>query len=78
MDRLPFASEMVQDSGSRLYVSGLLNRLVSRGLDGEYARTFGLISGSATEEPFEAPDSECVYSSVPCLSHRELATAGPG
>jgi hypothetical protein len=78
MDRLPFASEMAQDSGSRLYVSGLFDLLAGRGLDGEYARTFGLITGSATEEPNEAPDSECVYSSVPCLSHRELATADPG
>ena len=43
-------------------------QLVGRGFDGEYARTFGLISGSTAEEPFKAPDSECIYSSVLCLS----------
>ena len=34
MDRLLFAREILLDVGSRLYVSGLFDRLVGRGLDG--------------------------------------------
>ena len=34
MDRLLIASEILQDFGSRSYVSGLFDRLAGRGLDG--------------------------------------------
>src|SRR5437763_7029639 len=35
---------------------------------GEYARTVDLISGQTAKQPFGAPDSGCVYRSVPCGS----------